>query len=225
MNPRQETYAPPVDDGAAALRGLAPFAGASLTPLQRLDTAAEWRRVARGQAFQMDENSVLACAAGQVRLIAGSRYFDIEAGQICFLEEAVAGRATPHCAGAALYESLFAVIPAAAIAAEMAPGRALAASLAQYFAGRLAGGRREEVSGPAQKLYARLAMLAQPNGADGFWKIGRMPRHRELADHAGLTEEDAANAVAHLISTGVARRHYPGLEIIDYPSLQRLAAG
>jgi len=207
-----------------ALRALAPFADAAAAPLKRLAEAAEWRRARAGQPFELAEDRTLACVEGRVRLIAGPRFFDVEAGGLVFLEDIVAGRSAPACAGAALTGSTFAAIPAAAIAEELKPGRALALSLARHFARRLAGRPADEAGHPARRLYAQLAMMAQPNGADGCWKIGKMPRHRELAALSGLSEEAAADAVAHLISTGVARRDYPGLAIIDYESLRRLSA-
>lgn len=223
MNQPQESIADPMADRPGSLRAFAPFAEAAEAPLQRLAQAAEWRRVAPGQAFELSADAVLVCVSGLVRLIGGARFQDVPGGEIRFLEEAVARRSVPACAGAALYESVFAAIPAAAIAEEAAPGRSLAAPLAAYFASRLVREERGDDESPARKLYGQLAMLAQPNGADGFWKIAKMPRHRELAASAGMSEEDAANAVAHLISTGVARRDFPGLEIIDYESLRRLS--
>lgn len=223
MSQPQENIADPMADRAGSLRAFGPFAEAAEAPLQRLAQAAEWRQVAPGQAFELPANAVLACVSGMVRLIGGARFQDVPGGEMRFLEEAVARRSVPAYAGAALYESIFAVIPASAIADEAARGRSLAAPLAAWFASRLIREERGDDESPARKLYGQLAMLAQPNGADGFWKIAKMPRHRELASGAGMSEEDAANAVAHLISTGVARRDFPGLEILDYESLRRLA--
>ena len=58
----------------------------------------------------------------------------------------------------------------------------------------------------------------------GGFCIKRMPKHRELADEAGVEESFAANAVATLIQEGVARREYPGLLIDDMSRLNQLAS-
>ncbi len=50
-----------------------------------------------------------------------------------------------------------------------------------------------------------------------------MPKHRELADEAGVEEALTAGAVASLIQQGVARRDYPGLVINDMARLNELA--
>ena len=50
-----------------------------------------------------------------------------------------------------------------------------------------------------------------------------MPKHRELAERAGVEEAEAASAVAALIQDGVARRDYPALVINDIRRLSDLA--
>ena len=58
----------------------------------------------------------------------------------------------------------------------------------------------------------------------GVWRIEKMPKHRELADRAGVDEASAAGAVASLIQEGVAQRDYPGLVINDMSRLNTLAS-
>ena len=55
------------------------------------------------------------------------------------------------------------------------------------------------------------------------WRVPVMPKHRELGEIAGASEIDAAEAVARLISDGVAKRDYPGLVITDYASFHSMA--
>ena len=57
----------------------------------------------------------------------------------------------------------------------------------------------------------------------GAWRIEKMPKHREVAQLAGVDEADAASAIAYVIQEGVARRDYPGLIIDDIARLNHLA--
>ena len=50
-----------------------------------------------------------------------------------------------------------------------------------------------------------------------------MPRHAALAEAAGVTDVEAAGAVATLIGEGIARRAYPGLTVLDGDALHRAA--
>jgi len=209
------------DEGA--LDGVSALNGAPAAALRRLSEAAEWRDLRPGQAFELDENTCLACVEGRLRVIAGAQFHDVRAGEALFLERAAAGEETPSAAGAAIEPAVFAAIPFYAIMDELAPGRGLASTLTRWFARRLCRAAPDRAN-PSRKLYAALAMMAVPNGADGHWRIERMPRHREMADMSGMSEEGAANAVAHLISLGVAQRDYPGMKIIDFEALSRLAA-
>ena len=58
-----------------------------------------------------------------------------------------------------------------------------------------------------------------PGGA----AIPEMPRHAALAEAAGVTDVEAAGAVADLIARGIAKRDYPGLAILDAAALHRAA--
>jgi hypothetical protein len=76
---------------------------------------------------------------------------------------------------------------------------------------------------PQQRIFAELLKFVARNGLSGEGRIERMPKHRELADAAGVEEAEAAGAVAALIQEGVARREYPGLVICDCDRLSKLA--
>ncbi|MEM8986557.1 MAG: cyclic nucleotide-binding domain-containing protein [Pseudomonadota bacterium] len=85
-------------------------------------------------------------------------------------------------------------------------------------------GDRGKALDPEARIYAELVGLAAPDvSAHGGWRIQEMPKHRQLADCAGVTENGAAAAVAKLIREGVARRDYPGLEILDYDKFRAFA--
>ncbi|MEO0397959.1 MAG: hypothetical protein AAF224_00890 [Pseudomonadota bacterium] len=96
-------------------------------------------------------------------------------------------------------------------------------SLMRYFAAALA--QRPMTINPdgggEQRVYGLLVEAAER--IDGVWRINTMPKHRELADSAQVSETIAANAVARIIRDGVAVRDYPALEIRDMGTLRRLA--
>lgn len=76
---------------------------------------------------------------------------------------------------------------------------------------------------PGQRVLAALLKFVERDGVSGSWRVERMPKHRELADAAGVEETAAAGAVAALIQEGVARRDYPGLVICDFDRFAELA--
>ncbi|MDZ7629621.1 MAG: cyclic nucleotide-binding domain-containing protein [Parvularculaceae bacterium] len=99
--------------------------------------------------------------------------------------------------------------------------RALLLHFARVSIGAGAGAASE--AGPDRRVFAAIAGLVRRDAVAATWRIDRMPKHRDLADLANVAEGDAANAVARLISTGVAKRDYPGLVIEDMAQLNRLA--
>lgn len=76
---------------------------------------------------------------------------------------------------------------------------------------------------PEQRVFAALLKFVVRDGVTGQWRVPRMPKHRELADAAGVEESATASAVATLIQEGVARRDYPGLIVTDLDRLTQLA--
>lgn len=100
----------------------------------------------------------------------------------------------------------------------------LTRNLMLYFARKVSGDAAPaDETSPERRVYATLSMLVEREHETGEWRIERMPKHRELAEKAGVDETEAANAVAKLIQSGVARRIYPGLVIDDIAQLSRLA--
>lgn len=87
---------------------------------------------------------------------------------------------------------------------------------------KTAGDAYEE--NPHQRIISALFDMVERDPVDArVWHIPAMPKHRALGELAGATEVEAAEAVARLISDGVARREYPGLVIVDYGKLHDLA--
>ena len=85
-----------------------------------------------------------------------------------------------------------------------------------------ARGRRRTMD-PAARVYRHLLSLVRKSA--GGAAIPEMPRHAVLAEAAGVTDVEAAGAIADLIARGVARRAYPGLEVLDTNRLHKAAMG
>ena len=86
--------------------------------------------------------------------------------------------------------------------------------------GRASGGARRQ-DDPRARVFRHLLTLVR-QGGDGR-SIEEMPRHAALAEAAGVSDVEAAGAVADLIARGIARRAYPGLEVLDSEELHRAA--
>ncbi len=114
-------------------------------------------------------------------------------------------------------------IDADAMRERVAKSPMLARALLLHFARAALGAGSAEESAPERRVFAAIVSLVRRDAVAATWRIDRMPKHRDLADLANVAESDAANAVARLISSGVARRDYPGLVIEDMAQLNRLA--
>ena len=110
----------------------------------------------------------------------------------------------------------------------LAAGRpSLMRNVAIFIAEQLIGQRFRAVgaqAAPEQRVYAVLLECIKRDAVSGAWRIEKMPKHRELADRAGVDETAAAGAVASLIQGGVAQRDYPGLIVKDMSRLNQLAS-
>lgn len=116
------------------------------------------------------------------------------------------------------------LIDAEAFRALVAQRPLLARCLLLHFAAASVGGASHAgEAAPDRRVFAAVASLVRRDAVEGSWRIGKMPKHRDLADLANVAEADAASAVARLIASGVARRDYPGLVIDDMAQLNRLA--
>lgn len=120
-----------------------------------------------------------------------------------------------------------AILPAAEFIKILTQNGKAAVALLQDLATRLAeASHRRDTQATGnhiQRVFAELLKLAEPvPDRSGAWVVNPMPKHRDLADRAETTEDNAAAAVAHLIRTGLARRRFPAFEIIDRARIRAL---
>jgi CRP-like cAMP-binding protein len=199
---------------------LPPRTQARLAPHARgFDIAAGDTCDALGQ-----DGLVLFVLAGRLRVSACTdgriAYVDLAGGAAAGLVEAVMGRSCGPRAVLALEDSHIVVLPAAPLLAAVAASAAASFALARRLAGALAAA--EGSDDPLQRVFRDLLRATRPLG-EARWTVDPLPRHRELAERAGVAEEAAAAAVAHLVRLGVARRRYPALDIEDREALRALA--
>lgn len=110
----------------------------------------------------------------------------------------------------------------------LAAGRpSLMRNIADYLSSQLVAVRFKAATpqaAPEQRVYAVLLECVSRDPLSGEWRIEKMPKHRELADRAGVDETSAASAVASLIQEQIAQRDYPGLIVNDMARLNQLAS-
>jgi len=171
-----------------------------------------------------EDGLVLFVLAGKLRISAcadGRIAFDDSShGAAAGLLEAVNGQPCGPRAVLALEDSEILVLPAAPLLAAVQTSAAASFALARRLAGALAAAQGAE--DPLQRVFRDLLRATRPLG-EARWTVDPLPRHRELAERAGVAEQDAAAAIAHLVRLGVARRRYPALDIEDREALRALA--
>jgi CRP/FNR family transcriptional regulator, cyclic AMP receptor protein len=99
-------------------------------------------------------------------------------------------------------------------------------NIAAHFAGELAARRFRNMAAeaaPEQRILAVLLQYVERDAISGHWRVPLMPKHRALAEEAGVEEAASAAAIAMLIQEGIARRDYPGLIIDDISRLNEFA--
>lgn len=84
-----------------------------------------------------------------------------------------------------------------------------------------AGRTAESEAHRDRRLLRHLLSLAERQGER--FVISDMPRHAQLAEQCGVTDRDAAAAIATLIEKGIVRRDYPSLVIEDMAALRASA--
>jgi CRP-like cAMP-binding protein len=223
---------------AAAIAVAAPFDDLPEQVIASLAKAASFRAYAAGETIfamgQFDGSEFLIVRSGRIKAAqadpkTGAMLFDeTSAGEIYGLAGAVAGADPARLSGVSItaeHDCEIVAVDAEALRDVAAQRPSLTRNLMVYFARRLAGDARAsaEEASPERRVYAALAAFVERDAVNADWRIARMPKHRELADRAGVEEADAASAVAKLIQSGVARRNYPGLIIDDMAKLNRLA--
>lgn len=222
------------------LGSIAPFAGLPGPVLSLLCEHSERRSYGAGQTVfsqgQYDGAEFLVVLDGALRVSitdadSGAMLIDeVGEGGIFGLEFAMAEPAAERFQplGVTAATDCDLIVIDAAEFKSLAGGRpSLMRNVAIYLAEQLSGQRLNAEtthSAPAQRVYAALLNCIERDALTGQWKINRMPKHRELADRAGVDEAVAASAVATLIQDGVAQREYPGLIVNDMARLNQLAS-
>jgi len=227
------------DDVAAALENIPPFQDLTEAVRRALSDSGVRRRYGAGQtvfsAGQYDGGEFFVVVSGKLKLAV------IDAGTGAVLIEEF-GPNSVFGLELAMSECEDEVIQQMAVTAEsdldlvaldacafrnLASQRpSLMRNLALFFSRELAGLRFKTTtmqSAPEQKVFLALLEYIERDAVTGAWRINKMPKHRELADLAGVEESIAASAVASLIQENIAHREYPGLVIRDMNRLNQLA--
>lgn len=228
------------DNELQVLRSITPFHGLPDAVLSLLFEHSERRSYSAGHTVfspgQYDGAEFLVVLEGALRVSvadgeSGSMLIDdIGAGRIFGLEFAMAepDSARFQQVGVTAAVDCDLIVIDAAEFKSLAGGRpSLMRNIAIYLAEQLTAQRLNAEAAhaaPIQRVYAALLKCVERDALTGQWKINRMPKHRELADRAGVDETIAANAVASLIQDGVAQREYPGLIVNDMARLNQLAS-
>lgn len=230
----------PSEDAAETVAAAPLFKDLPDAAVAAISECADRRRYAPGQTVfsqgQYDGGEFLVVLEGRLRL----SNFNIESGAVT-VEEYGAGDifALEFALIEQGAEETFAKLAVTAeddlsvLAIDAQAFRKVAASrpslmrnVAVYLASSLAEQRFKSTlaeAAPGQRVLAALSKFVERDGVSGSWRVERMPKHRELADAAGVEETAAAGAVASLIQEGVARRDYPGLIICDFERFTELA--
>ncbi|WOI53559.1 hypothetical protein [Parvularcula sp. LCG005] len=75
--------------------------------------------------------------------------------------------------------------------------------------------------GPERRVFRQLMSLVRRRNDE--YVIEEMPRHAVIAEAAGVTDRDAAAAIAGLLARQIAVRDYPGLVVRDVEALRSMA--
>jgi CRP-like cAMP-binding protein len=223
-------------DVRSLIAGAALFADLPPTDVKAIADIASLRRFSAGETVfstgQFDGSELIFVASGALKSAfadprTGSMVVEsIGAGSFFALALAAVPAESRRFNDATITAATDAVavfIDAEAMRALVSERPLLARALLLHFAHASAGGDGVEEMGPERRIFAAIASLVKRDAVSAAWRIDRMPKHRDLADLANVAEADAANAVAHLIRSGVARRDYPGLVIEDMARLNRLS--
>lgn len=234
------TLPAPNGDFAAALADIPLFQDLPSPVMESLRASGDRRRYAAGQtvfsAGQYDTSEFFIVKSGRARISlvdasTGAMLIDeLGPGAIFGLEVALADVAPDvyQTMSVTAEEDLDVVAVDTAAFRSLASQRpSLMRNIAMHFAKELSAVRFKAVAAetaPHQRVYAALLHFVERDAMTGQWRIQRMPKHRELADQAGVEEAVTADAVASLIQEGVAQRDYPGMIIKDMSRLNELAS-
>lgn len=225
----QDTVSSPEDSPAEILGRMAAFADVDRAVLDAIGAACAVERYEGGETlFTMGQtdDALYAVLKGDARMTrAGGDHGDIAV-------ETVTPGTWIGLTSFALEDGAMAMAAVQAIGPlnvlaidshtlrEMANEEAsLAMAMMRLCASAARGGKK--TMDPSARVYRYLLSLVRKSA--GGAQIPEMPRHAALAEAAGVTDVEAAGAVAELISRGVAKRAYPGLTVLDAGALHRAA--
>ena len=230
----------PEASGLAALNNIAPFQDLPAAVHEQLEKNSDRRAYTAGQTvyslgqYDGDEFFVLLKGVLKVSVLdaeTGAMQIDeISENSIFGLEAVLTERSVDefHRISVTAEDDVDLVAIDAEAFRGLASSRpSLMRNMAMYFAEQLSSVRyktKTAQAAPEQRVFAALLQFVERSAVNGDWRIDRMPKHRELADQAGVEEAIAASAVAALIQEGVAKREYPGLIINDMQRLNQLAS-
>ena len=228
------------DDHNGALSGIAPFQDLPDAVLSLLFEHSEQRQYSAGQTVfslgQYDGGEFLVVLSGELRAsiadgATGAMMIEQVPAKGVFGLEIAMSEPDPELfqqiAVTAEKDSDLIVIDAAEFKSIAAGRPSLMRNVAINMAQQLFAQRFRALTpqtAPERRVYAVLIECLARDAITGAWRIERMPKHRELADRAGVDEAAAAEAVAALIQEGVAQRDYPGLVVNDIARLNQLAS-
>lgn len=230
---------PETDDLGAALASAAPFAELPPPVIKAIGEVSLERVFTSGETIvsfgQHDGGEFYYVVRGKLKAAFADPATravlieEVNGGQFFGLADAIAenaGGMVERLTLTAEADSTVISIEAAAFRSIVAQRPSLTRSLMHYFARALcAYGLQDGVGeSPIRRVFAALMEHVERDALTGEWRIGKMPKHRELAEQAATDETVAASAVAQLIQDGVARRDYPGLIIADMAEFSRLAS-
>ncbi len=240
MSVTQISPVSPGDDSLESLAKIPLFLDLSDVILDVIRENADWRRYSAGQTVysmgQYDGSEFFIVVSGRMKV----SIIDSETGAMLveeidpntvFAMELIfsdtASEAFQQVSVTAEDDLCLLAIEAEAFRSLASQRPSLMRNIAMHFSGELTARRFKNMAAeaaPEQRVFSVLLKFVERDAATGEWRVPRMPKHRELADEAGVEESITAGAVANLIQEGVARRDYPGLIIEDMSRLSQLAS-
>lgn len=218
------------------LRAAPVFGNLIASKRKDIEAAFERRTHAAGDtifaAGDYDGREAMVVVDGRVQLTAFDAAQDemassvLEPGAIFGLEQCFAASPTGAetvCATAS-EKSDVAYIGAEELFSLADDNKELAREFISYFAQKLVDRQGESAVGPEARIVSELMNHMEPDPvARGGWRIAKTPKHRDIAQKAGVDDAAVATVIARLIHDGLAERDYPGLVILNYDGLRRLA--
>ncbi|MEL7486854.1 MAG: Crp/Fnr family transcriptional regulator, partial [Pseudomonadota bacterium] len=196
------------------LRDIEPFSELPEGALAAVVEISDYREYAAGETIyspgQCDGSEILIVVDGSLKAMSadletGAMMIDaIVAGCIFGIASAVADAQDAQADRLTLTAETDAsviAVQSAAFRSVVAQRPSLTRTLMQYFAAQLAGASFqvvEQETAPETRVYAALLEYIERDAVTAQWRIGKMPKHRELSEKTGADESVVASAVADL---------------------------